>query len=346
MTKYSFMNDYSEGCHPDILAAVTESHLKQQAGYSNDSHSDLARELIRQEIGRANAEVFYVPGGTLANLLVAASCLRSHEAVISASTGHIALREAGAIEAVGHKIITVPSEDGKLTPDGVRLAFEQNSGAPNFAKPRLVYISNATELGTVYTKAELTALSDLCRALGLLLFLDGARLGPALSAQKNDLSLKDVAELTDIFWIGGTKVGALLGEAIVISEPELAEDFLYHIKQRGGLLAKGWLMGIQFAELFKSGLFFDLSKHSNAMAGKLAAGVRAAGSTFRAEPEANMLFPILPDRVIANLQEAFQFYVWEKDSDDHSVVRLVTSWATPEEQVDAFVKRLQHAAAE
>ena len=273
MIRYSFLDDYSEGCHPRILEALTNTNLIQQIAYGEDEYSIQARNLIQEQLGGKDIPIYFVAGGTLANIIITSTSLRSHEAVIAASTGHIVVRETGAIEATGHKIIAVTSDDGKLTPDDIETTLTNNMHYPHMAKPRLVYISNATETGTVYTKAELQGLSEVCKRTGLLLLLDGARLGVALTASINDLSLNDIAELTDIFWIGGTKAGALIGEAIVIPNAQLANDFTFHIKQRGGLLAKGRLLGIQFVELFSDGLFFELSQHANAMAQKLSTAI-------------------------------------------------------------------------
>ncbi|KAF6829356.1 threonine aldolase [Colletotrichum plurivorum] len=267
------------------------------------------------------------------------SCLRPHEAVIAPDAGHIVVREAGAIEATGHKLITIPHKDGKLTVEGIcAAALDKNAHFPHMAKPRLVYLSNATELGTVYSKTELAAISRLCRERGLLLFLDGARLAAALAADRTDsLTLRDVAELTDIFWIGGTKVGALMGEAIVIGNPALASDFAFHVKQRGGLLAKGRVLGVQFLELFRSGLFLDLAAHANRMAALLSSGISQAGYEMAAVTETNQVFPMLPDGLVAKLEESYVFYVWEKVDGDRAVIRLVTSWATDREQVEAVI---------
>ena len=345
MMKYSFLDDYSEGCHPGILKAMADTNMVQQTAYGDDAYSVEAKRLIRQHIGKANIPIYFVAGGTLANIIIVASTLRSHEAVISASTGHIVVRETGAIEATGHKIITMPSSDGKLSPADIELALANNAHYPHMAKPRLVYLSNATELGTVYTKAELTALSETCKANDLLLLLDGARLGTALSADINDLTLSDIAELTDIFWIGGTKAGALIGEAIVIPNAQLAEEFSFHIKQRGALLAKGRLLGLQFSQLFKNDLFFELTRHSNLMAQKLSDAITGAGYSLAAQTESNQIFPILPNAMIEALQSSFDFYVWEKSDDQRSVIRLVTSWATDEEQVDAFIEALGEISA-
>ena len=345
MAKYSFLDDYSEGCHPKILQAMTEANMSQQTAYGNDEYSERARNLIRQHLGNNETAVYFVAGGTLANIIIMSSALRSHEAIISAETGHIAMRETGAIEATGHKIISVPSADGKLTAASVEAAVANNAHFPHMAKPRLVYISNATEAGTVYTKAELQALSKTCNANNLLLMMDGARLGTALTANINDTSLQDIVELTDIFWIGGTKAGALIGEAIVIPNPVLAEDFEFHIKQRGALLAKGRLLGQQFAELFDQDLFFDLCKYSNAMAQKISTAVIDNGHRLAADTESNQIFPILPNVMIDKLEEHYAFYRWEKFDDEHSVIRLVTSWATEETQIDAFIAAVEKASA-
>jgi threonine aldolase len=343
MNKYSFLDDYSEGCHPKILEALASTNMVQQTAYGEDEYSRQAKSLLQEMLGNVNASIYFVAGGTVANIVTISSCLRSHEAVIAASSGHIVLRETGAIEATGHKIITIPGKDGKLTPNDIQIALDNNAHFPHMAKPRLVYLSNASELGTLYTKAELNALSFICKKAGLLLFLDGARLGAALVAEKNDLTLKDITELTDVFWIGGTKAGALLGEAIVIANEALTEDFSFHIKQRGALLAKGRLLGIQFLQLFKNGLFYDLTRHAHEMAKILSVGITSAGYQFAAETETNQIFPILPNSVIERLQGKFDFYVWEKFDAENSVIRLVTSWATEEKQVDAFLQGVKSA---
>lgn len=345
MGKYSFLDDYSEGCHPRILAALASTNLAQQTAYGNDAYSERARNLIRDHLGGRDIPIYFVSGGTLANIIIASSALRPHEAIIAASSGHIVGRETGAIEAVGHKIITVPSDDGKLTPAGIETALASNAHYPHMAKPRMVYISNATEAGTVYTKAELQGLSDTCRANNLLLMLDGARLGVALTAAINDLTLDDIAGLADIFWIGGTKAGALIGEAIVIPNAQLAGEFTFHIKQRGGLLAKGRLLGLQFAELFSDGLFFDLTRHANAMAAKISDAITRCGHGFSAPTQSNQIFPILPDTLIEQLAKNYDFYVWSKADGQRSVIRMVTSWATDETRVDALIAEINGGAA-
>ncbi|KAJ5640102.1 uncharacterized protein N7484_007964 [Penicillium longicatenatum] len=341
MASTSFLDDYSEGAHPNIMRALLDANMPQQKPYGNDEYSDAAKNCIREQINAPVAAIHFVASGTLANIICIASCLRPHEAVIAATTGHITVRETGAIEAIGHKILTVSPSNGKLTPESISQVLDQNGQFPHMAKPRLVYISNTTETGTIYTKAELGAISELCKQHNLLLLLDGARLGAALSATKNDLTFADLARLTDIFWIGGTKAGTLLGEAIVINNPYLAEDFAFHVKQRGGLLAKGRALGVQFLELFRSDLFFQLSSHANRMAQLLSAGVTEAGFKLSADTETNQVFATLPNALISKLQNDFQFYVWEKSSSDHAVIRLVTSWATSESQVIAFTEKLR-----
>jgi threonine aldolase len=339
-TRYSFLDDYSEGCHANILAALAATNMCQQTAYGEDEYTKEAKSLIRQELNMQDIPVHLIATGTLANIISIAACLRPHEAVVAASSGHIVVRETGAIEATGHKIINLPAVNGKLTVHSIQSALEANAHFPHMAKPRLVYISNATEVGTIYTKAELTAISNYCRDNGLLLFLDGARLGAALAAECNDLTMTDIAKLTDIFWIGGTKLGALLGEAIVIPNPMIAADFSFHVKQRGSLLAKGRILGLQFRELFSSGLFHSLPKFANEMATQLSCGVIDAGYQLEAETETNQVFPILPNDLINSLSKDFAFYTWEKRSDDHSVIRLVTSWATDESQVRKFVSQV------
>ena len=244
MTTFSFCDDYSEGAHPNILSALMETNLTQQAAYGKDAYSIEAAQRIKAHLGETfQGAIHFVTGGTQANLVSIANCLRPHEAVITANSGHIALREAGAIEATGHKLITVPSFDGKITPERIEEALAANAQFPHMAKPSLIYLSNATETGTVYTLDELRRISVLARQHGLILFMDGARLPAALASHKNDATLTDIAALVDLFWIGGTKNGALLGEAVVVCNPSLAEDFAFHLKQRGALLAKGRLLG-------------------------------------------------------------------------------------------------------
>jgi threonine aldolase len=287
-----------------------------------------------------DATIYFVSGGTQTNMLVIAALLQVHEAVISAKTGHIFAHETGAIEATGHRVITVGANDGKIKPADIEKVLHDYSLRPHVVKPKLVYISNATEIGTIYHKSELERLSDVCKLRGLLLFLDGARLGHALTAENNDLTLKDIAKLTDMFYIGGTKNGALLGEAIVFNKPHLAPEFDYVLKQKGALLAKGRLLGIQFLELFKDDLYFDLAKHANKMAMKISDALKEKGYSFLTQSTTNQIFPILPKTLIDKLKQKYLFYEWAAVDETKVAIRLITSWATDETKVDELIKDL------
>jgi threonine aldolase len=336
---YNFRNDYAEGAHPRILRKLTETNLVQQAGYGEDDYCLQAAAVIRRHLDNADAVVHFLSGGTQTNLIVISSLLRTHEAVISAASGHIATHETGAIEATGHKVITLESPDGKLSPESIVKTLRQYSTLrPHVVRPRMVYISNATETGTIYTRSELEDISACCKSMDVYLFLDGARLAQALAAENNDLRLEDISRLTDVFYIGGTKNGALLGEALVFNTPGLAEDFDYALKQKGAMLAKGRLLGIQFLELFADDLYLTLATHANRMAMKIARAVREAGYSFLTESTTNQIFPVLPKRLIDRLSEKYLFYVWKEIDDAQAAVRLITSWATPEAEVDAFIR--------
>ena len=339
MDRHGFLDDYGDGAHPRVLESLVRANEGRQASYGTDERSERARALIRERAAVPDAAVHFVPSGTIANLLCIASALRPHEAVIAATSGHIAVHEAGAIEATGHKIVGVTPEAGKLTPALVASAVAANAHFPHMARPRLVYVSNATELGTVYSLAELEALSACCRERDLLFMVDGARLGVALAA--SDVTLADVARLADTFWVGGTKNGALGAEAIVVPNAELARDLPFHVKQRGALLAKGRLLGAQFEALFEDELFLELARHANATARALADGIVAAGVTLSAPTESNQVFPILPDATVERLGEEFDFHLWGRSDEERSVVRLVTSWATEARAVDALVSTLR-----
>ena len=338
LKKYSFKNDYSEGAHPAILNRLIETNSIQTVGYGEDIFCEEARASIKEKL-QQEADIHFVSGGTQANLIVISSILRPHESVIAVESGHIAVHETGAIEATGHKVNTVPTTNGKITIEGIQTILDLHTDE-HMVKPKMVYISNSTEVGSVYNKAELSAIYDFCQANNLYLFVDGARLGSALTSSKCDLTLADMAQLTDVFYIGGTKNGALIGEAIIIKNPKLNDDFRYHIKQKGGMLAKGRLIGIQFAEMFKNDLFFEMGKHANAMAKKLAEGIAAKGFDFLTEPSSNQIFPIFSNQQIEKLQENFEFFVWQKMDENKSAVRLVTSWATHEDQVENFLNQL------
>ncbi len=341
---YSFTNDYSEGAHPRILQAMMETNLVQNTGYSTDIHTVYAGQLIRDEIRCQEADVHIIAGGTQTNLLVISSALRPYQAVISAATGHINVHETGAIEATGHKVLAMETADGKLTPALIQKALDIHTDE-HMVQPKMVYISNSTEVGTQYTKAELEAVSHICQLKGLYLFMDGARMGSALTSPVNDLTLADIASLTDAFYIGGTKNGALFGEAVVIVRDELKPDFRFMIKQRGALMAKGWLLGIQFEELFQNNLFYDLASHANAMAQKLRTAIAGCGFSFASDSQTNQLFPVFPDELIRELGKDFAFEMNKRIDDTHSSIRLVTSWATKDEGVSRFIEALRRNAA-
>ena len=338
MEIYSFKNDYSEGAHPAILQKLVETNLTQTVGYGEDEFCDEARELIKKQL-KKEAEIHFVSGGTQANLIVISSILKPYESVIAAETGHIAVHETGAIEATGHKINTIATSDGKISAIQIEKVLKLHTDE-HMVKPKMVYISNSTEVGSVYTKAELKSIYDFCQENNLILFVDGARLGSALTSSKCDLTLEDMANLCDVFYIGGTKNGALIGEAIVFNKLDLNENFRFHIKQKGGMLAKGRLIGIQFSELFRNDLFFEIGKHANKMAEKLAKNISNKGFEFLTEPSSNQIFPIFPNELIAKLQHDFEFFVWEKIDEEKSAIRLVTSWATPEEKVEYFIQSI------
>ncbi|RLD77754.1 MAG: threonine aldolase [Bacteroidetes bacterium] len=333
-------NDYSEGAHTNILKALLQTNLKQQDGYSEDDYSLEAKNILHAKIKNTNADIHFVSGGTQANLIVISSILKSYQSVIAANSAHINIHEAGAIEATGHKIHGVESLDGKLSPEQIKPILEEHTDE-HMVKPAMVFISNSTELGTIYKKNELEELSTFCRQNNLILYLDGARLGVALSSKENDLSLPELAKLVDVFYVGGTKNGALIGEAIVIVNDKLKQNFRFHLKQHGALLAKGRLLGIQFVELLKDNLFFELAEHANSMALKLSKGIAKLGYNFLTKPETNQIFPIIPNSIIEKLNKKHGFYVWSKDENNMSVIRLVTSWATKEEEIYEFMNDLK-----
>jgi len=339
---YSFKNDYCEGAHPRILAALTEQNMTQEEGYGMDSHTLNAARMIRELIDAKDAGVHLISGGTQTNLIAISSFLRPHHACITAKTGHIATHETGAIEATGHKLLTVDTLDGKLTPELIAPVLTEHH-FEHMVKPGMVYISNPTELGTVYSKSELASLYAYCQAENLLFYADGARLGAALTKAGTELTLKDMYELTDAFFIGATKTGALLGEALVLKNADLKEEFRYMIKQKGALLAKGRILGIQFEALFRDGLYFELARHANEAAQTLARELGKNGCRFLIDSPTNQIFPIMENRIIEALSLQFDFYTWAKVDDSHSAIRLITSWATPDNAVQNFIHAFEEA---
>lgn len=336
---YSFKDDYSEGAHYKILEALVSTNLVQEDGYSMDSHCKRAIELLKEATDDYSIDVHFISGGTQTNLLTISSCLRPHEACISAKTGHIATHEAGAIEATGHKIITIENSQGKLSPDSIQHVLKKYS-FEYAVKPRVVYISNPTELGTIYTKEELKTLYKFCKSNGLLLYLDGARLSSALVVPEAHLSLKDINKYTDAFFFGGTKNGALLGEALIFSNDDFKLDFRYMLKQKGAMLAKGRILGIQFETLLEENLYLDIAKHGRNLAQNVQSNLKAIGFKLLVESPTNQIFPIFSNNMIENLRKDFAFHTWSYIDQENSCIRLVFSWATPIEKVDEFLNRV------
>jgi threonine aldolase len=334
-----FNCDYSEGAHPRVLEKLAAANLEQTAGYGMDPYCEKAADLIRELCDSPGAAVHFMVGGTPANLTLIAAALRPHQGAISADTGHIAGHESGAIEATGHKVLTLPNKDGKITAEQIQELYDDHYSRDNhehIVQPGLVYLSNPTELGTIYSLSELTAISETCRKNGLYLYLDGARLGYGLCAEGSDLSLPDLAKLCDAFYIGGTKQGALFGEALVIRNDVLQKDFRYIEKQKGGMLAKGRLLGLQFLALLEDGLYFELSRHADELAAQIHEAFAKKGFSFASSSKSNQQFPILPDAVLQRLGEKFVYADEGSASEGNRVVRFCTSWATREEDVRAL----------
>ena len=339
-----FHNDYSEGCHEKVLEALTKTNLEQTPGYGTDDYCKEAAALIAKACGREDLKVHFLVGGTQANLTVIAAALRPYQAAVCAVSGHINVHETGAVEATGHKVLGLPSADGKITAQQVRDLLDAHRANDSFEhenQPKMVYISNPTELGTLYSLAELEALSAACRDNGLYLFLDGARLGYGLMSEGNDVTLNDLARLCDVFYIGGTKVGALFGEAVVYSNPVLAEDFRYMIKRQGAMLAKGRLLGVQFKTLFEDNLYFEISAHAIRMANQIRATFNEMGVSYLVPGVTNQIFPILSDDFLAELSKNFMFTEMERVDESHRCVRFCTSWASTQENVDALCRELK-----
>ena len=342
-----FHNDYNAMCHEAVLRKLNAIAGQCCVGYGMDGHCEAAAAMIRRLCGREDAAVHFLVGGTQTNLTVIAAALRPHQAVIGADTAHINVHETGAIEATGHKLIALPSADGKLTAVQVEAVVQehrQSGDAEHMAQPKMVYISNSTELGTTYCRQELEELSAICRKYGLYLFMDGARLGYALTAEGCDVTLQDLARLCDVFYIGGTKCGAMFGEAVVISHPAIAEDFRYLIKQRGGMLAKGWLLGTQFEALLEDDLYFEISRHANRLADRIRQTLTRIGCDFLAPSNTNQLFPVLPDEWLAELGREFTFSEMGRVDEHRRAVRFCTGWNSAEADVDALCAALKKLA--
>ena len=342
---FRFESDYLEGCCPQILEALRETNLEQSPGYGEDTHCATAADRIRYVFDCPDAEVHFLVGGTQTNATVISSLLRPHQGVLCAQSAHIHVHETGAVEHGGHKVLALPSTDGKISAAQVREALEAHHSdfsREHMVQPGMVYVSFSTELGTIYTKQELTDLHAVCKEWEIPLFVDGARLGYGLEASGCNLLPKDLPRLSDVFYIGGTKQGALLGEAVVFSDTRLAEDFRYCIKQNGGMLAKGRLLGIQFEVLMNGGLYFQLARRADRLADRIRAAFRRKGIPFLVENTTNQVFPILGTDDIERLSADFGFECWQPVGGNGVAVRFCTSWATTEtavEALEAFVEK-------
>lgn len=338
-----FENDYSEGAHPEILSRLVETNFIKQTGYGSDTFTESAKAKIKAEIKCPEAEIYFLTGGTQTNKVVISSLIRSYEGVISACSGHISLHEAGAIESTGHKVITTAHRDGKIIPEVLKKELEifyEDETHLHMVQPGMVYISHPTEYGTLYSKEELSLLYSICKEYDLPLFMDGARLGYALASDESDLTLADIAKYTDVFYIGGTKVGALCGEAVVFTKNNCPDFFLTHIKQSGALLAKGRLNGVQFDTLFTDGLYLTISRHAIECAEKLKEIFREKNYPFFIDSPTNQIFIILENGHLKRLSENVRFSYWEKYDEDHTVVRFATSWATDYKDIEALKELL------
>lgn len=333
-------NDYSEGCHPSILLRLNEMNLEQNPGYGTDTHCAEAADAVRKAFACPDADVHFLVGGTQANMTVIAAALRPYEAVLCADTGHINVHETGAVEGTGHKCIALQSRDGRISASQISVAAAMLDDNEHVAKPAMVYISMSTELGTVYNRAQLRDIYLTCQQLGLYLFIDGARLGYALAAPTGDLTAADIAELCDVFTVGGTKMGALFGEAIVINHPALKKHFRHMMKHQGGLLAKGWLLGVQFSALMADGLYFQLGQKAVKQAMRIRTALLEKGISLHVDSPTNQLFPIFSDEQVEALEEDFALEFQERVDESHVALRVCTSWATPERNVTAFIEKI------
>ena len=338
-----FQCDYNEGAHPRIMERLMETNFEQTVGYGEDHYCEAARAAVRKAVGREDVDVHFLVGGTQANATVISSILRPYQGVLCATTGHINVHETGAIEHGGHKVLALEAADGLLTAALIREAVEAHyaeDGPEHTVQPGMVYISFSSEVGTVYSLSQLREISAVCREYGLPLFIDGARMGYGLASEGCDVSLSDIAALADVFYLGGTKQGALFGEAVVIVNDALKKDFRYCIKQNGGMLAKGRLLGIQFLTLFEDGLYFQLSEHAVSQAMRIRDAFESKGFGFLVQSPSNQQFPILDNATMERLSSDFLFSFWQKVDDTHTAVRFCTSWATRPEAVDALIAAL------
>lgn len=337
--RISFENDYNAGCHPAVLQALVETNERRTSGYGLDPYCEEAARLIRQACRAPEADVHFLVGGTQANLVVAAGALKPWQGILSADTGHINVHEAGAIEATGHKVLVIPSRDGLVDAAGIDhfcQAYDRDPTAEHRVQPGMIYLSQPTELGTLYRKSDLEAIRQAADRYGLWLYIDGARLAAALAVPETGLTLGEMARLCDVFTIGGTKCGALFGEAMVLVRDSLKQDFRSLMKQRGGLLAKGRLLGVQFAALFRDNLYTEIGRHGNRRAGELAAFFQSRGIDFFAPPETNQLFVLLDAEEEAYFAERAVFERIQPLEDGRTVCRFVTSYTTRREDIEGL----------
>ena len=338
-----FQCDYAEGADSSILSRLVETNMEQSEGYGLDKHSERAKELIRKRIGREDADIHFLSGGTETNRIAILSALRPYQGVISADTGHIAVHETGAVEATGHKVLTLLNTDGKISASHVREYVKEHYESPtaeHTVQPGMVYISFPTESGTLYSKREIESLYSVTKECGMYLYIDGARLGYALASPACDITIEEIAKLCDMFYIGGTKCGALFGEALVILNDNLKKDFRYMIKQNGALMAKGRMLGIQFEALFEDDMYFKITASAVDKALKIKKAFKDKGIELYGSSETNQQFPLLTDEQIAKLSKDFVFEVWGKEK-DRTIVRFCTSWATSDENVEALIAAIE-----
>lgn len=338
-----FESDYTEGAHPKILERLNETNMIQASGYGHDEFCESAKNKIRKTINCPNAQIQFITGGTQTNQIVIDTMLKPFEGVVSAQTGHVNSHEAGAIEYTGHKVIPIPQHEGKI--DGTELndyleTFFSDGNNEHMVFPGMVYISHPTEYGTLYTKNELTKISNVCRKNNIPLFMDGARLGYGIMAKSTDLSLEDIAELCDVFYIGGTKCGALCGEAVVFTKNNMPQHFENLVKKHGALLAKGRLLGVQFDALFTDNLYLEISKNAIDTAEILKKALKEKGYRFLLDSPTNQQFVILENKFMEELKKSVKFNFWEKYDKDHTVVRFATSWSTKMENVEKLINLL------
>lgn len=339
-----FQCDYNEGAHPLIMERLMSTNMKQTVGYGEDLYCEEARQLIKQACKCSSADVHFLVGGTQANTTVISHLLRPYQGVLAAVSGHINVHETGAIESTGHKVLALPTTDGKITANQIEEAMQahlQEDGPEHMVQPGMVYLSFPTEIGTIYSSEELKGIRRMCDKYSLPLFIDGARLGYGLCSPACDITLPQLVELVDVFYIGGTKVGALFGEAVVIINEALKKDFRYSIKQHGGMLAKGRLLGLQFSTLFTDNLYFDISQHAIDEAMRIKAALQTKGVDFLIDSPTNQQFPIFSKEQLATLTDDFMFSVWQQMEDGRIAVRICTSWATRRENVDSLIATIE-----